>query len=223
MEYKRHLPHFDHAGKIFFVTFRLYNSIVSSTAVSMKLARTEAIDGIDDKLSEDEQRRKRNVIEAEYFKKYEGLLDHPTYGDRYLSEAECVNIMKDILHHLDGELYRLEAYCIMSNHVHILIDTAIQLSDTEDFNPNALEYQHLYKIMQRIKGRSAHYLNLARGTTGTTVWYPESYDRYIRNENHYNYTINYLLNNPIKANLVKNWTDWVGTYLRPCDDCDGGL
>ena len=92
--------------------------------------------------------------------------------------------------------------------------SAIQLSDTRDLDSDAFEYQHLYKIMQRIKGRSARYLNLARGKTGTTIWYPESCDRYISNENDYNYILNTL----IKANLVANWTDWAGSYLRPCDD-----
>ena len=218
MEYKRNLPHFDHAGKTFFVTFRLHNSIVSTTAVRMKMARIAAIDDIDKKLSPDEQRRQRNVIEAAYFNEYEGLLDHPTYGDRYLSEAELREIVQQSLHDFDGELYRLEAYCIMSNHVHILIDTAIQFTNMQDFDPDALEYHYLYEIMQRVKGRSARYLNLARGTTGTTVWYRENYDRYIRNENHYNHAVNYILNNPTKANLVEHWADWAGTYLRPWDD-----
>lgn len=123
--------------------------------------------------------------------------------------------MKEALHKFDGDLYILEAYCIMSNHVHILIDTSLQLQNLPpDFDEDAHEYQFVKDIMFRIKGSSARYINIARQKTGTTVWASESFDRYIRNDKHYLYTINYIINNPVKAGLVHSPDDWEGTYVR---------
>jgi len=40
-----------------------------------------------------------------------------------------------------------------------------------------------------------------------SLWQKESFDVTIRNENHLYRTINYTLNNPVKAGLIKNWKD----------------
>ena len=112
----------------------------------------------------------------------------------------------------DAKYYDISAYCIMPNHVHLLIDTSIQLPNGE--HEFELEnYQFLKDIMRRIKGKSGLLLNRERHTSGE-FWFKESYDRYIRNALHYNYTLNYILENPVKAKLVQHWTDWQGTYLK---------
>jgi putative transposase len=216
MEYfGKKLPHFDHVGKIFFITFRLENSIAVPVAIAIKKERALAIKNIEKTLSKELQQAEYYKIERQYFQKYEGLLDHPTYGDRYLSEPNCLKIVKESLHHFDGTLYRLEAYCIMSNHVHLLIDTSIQLSEGDkSFDTDLQEYKFVKDIMFRIKGRSARYLNLERKTTGTGVWAHENFDRYIRNEKHFFYALDYTLQNPVKAKLVEEWEEWEGTYFR---------
>lgn len=43
MEYKRNLPHFDHMGASFFVTFRLFNSIPVQKARQLKEERDSAL------------------------------------------------------------------------------------------------------------------------------------------------------------------------------------
>jgi REP element-mobilizing transposase RayT len=46
-------------------------------------------------------------------------------------------------------------------------------------------------------------------------WQDESYDRVIRNNEEYIRTVNYVLENPVKARLVSRWEDWKWTYCRP--------
>lgn len=45
-------------------------------------------------------------------------------------------------------------------------------------------------------------------------WQPESFDRLIRDANDLDQKIKYVLNNPVKAGLVKHWKDWLYSY---CD------
>jgi len=46
-----------------------------------------------------------------------------------------------------------------------------------------------------------------------SLWQRESYDRMVRNEDEMCRTIEYILNNPVKAGLVTEWKDWRGSYL----------
>jgi putative transposase len=217
MEYKNNLPHFDHIGMTFFITFRLFNSIETQKATTLKEERKKAVEAINKKWSKEEQRLARNKIEQRYFAQYDGLLDHATHGDRFLMEEPCLQILKDAIHQFDGTFYRLEAYCIMPNHVHLVIDTSTQIPGDQYFDTTVNEYKYIKDIMHRIKGKSARLINLARNTTGSTVWLSENYDRYIRNESHYQYALNYTINNPVKAGLVERWEDWAGNYLRKVD------
>lgn len=87
MEYRgRKFPHFDHIGKRFFVTFRLENSIAVPVAKELKEERQTALLKIDNDLSTEAKIKEKNKIFRHYFQHYDALLDHPTYGDRYLSD-----------------------------------------------------------------------------------------------------------------------------------------
>ena len=196
MEYQRKLPHFDHKGAIFFVTFRLHNSIPTQIAKTLKLQRSSQIAAIKSSDAKDKQQQIYNV-ERGYFLQFESLLDHPTYGERYLSEPACAETIENVLNEYANKYYKLGAYCIMPNHVHLLIDTSLQL-DTN--NSEESKYQYLHDIMRRIKSKTAVLLNRQRKNT-EKVWQEESYDRYIRNFQHYMYVENYIIQNPIKAGL----------------------
>lgn len=186
MEYWQKLPHFDHIGAAFFVTFRLKNSIDAKTAKKLKKERHQARSKAFQARTNEEQDRLLYEAERHYFLKYDGLLDHPTLGDRYLTEKHCMTILKDVMHEYDGLYYSLEAFSIMSNHVHLLIDTSVQLPIAGSM-PNLKKYQYLKDIMRRIKGKTGLFINKQRGTSGK-IWEEESYDRYIRSPKHFWYS-----------------------------------
>ena len=70
MEYKRKLPHFDHEGATFFVTFRLENSIPAHIARQLKMERAAEIDAVKKLNTEDKNQQIMN-IEKKYFLRFE--------------------------------------------------------------------------------------------------------------------------------------------------------
>lgn len=107
--------------------------------------------------------------------------------------------MQDTLQRFDGNRYRLIAWCIMPNHVHVLIETIAPLA----------------KIVQSWKsftGRWAlgHWAELGLGTPGKpdAFWMRDYWDRYIRDERHLHAAMRYIHRNPVKARLCAQPADW---------------
>ena len=71
----------------------------------------------------------------------------------------------------------------------------------------------LNKIMQSLKRHTARRANCFLGREGA-FWQDESYDRVIRNNDEYIRTVNYVLENPVKAGLVLKWEDWRWMYCK---------
>lgn len=108
---------------------------------------------------------------------------------------------------------RLIAYCVMANHVHILIDTGVQLSgDFELTSWETLNYEPLSNIMKKIKGPSAMYANRMLKRSGK-FWQRESYDHYVRSNEELPRIVKYILQNPVKARLVQEWERFPFTFL----------
>ncbi len=101
----------------------------------------------------------------------------------------------------------------MSNHIHILIDTQLQLNTEYKDKQLDLNYIPLETIMKRIKGPTAIYSNRKLGRSGQ-FWARESYDIYIRNEKMMDNVIGYILDNPVKAGLVDDWRLYPGNYYK---------
>ena len=68
-------------------------------------------------------------------------------------------------------------------------------------------------IMKSLKGYTAHEANRILNRRGT-FWEAESYDHFVRNDAEYDRIVRYVLNNPVKAGLVKNWRDWKWNWRR---------
>jgi len=88
----------------------------------------------------------------------------------------------------------------MSNHVHILLSTLPGSS-------------LLNKILQNHKKFTVVQCNKILNRSGA-FWAEESYDTLIRNSIHFFRSVNYCIQNPVKAGIVKNWMDWKWTYLQ---------
>ena len=65
--------------------------------------------------------------------------------------------------------------------------------------------------MQSHKSFTAKKSNTILQLTGQ-FWEAESYDHIVR-EGEFDKIVNYILLNPVKAGLVKQWEDWKCTYL----------
>ncbi|WP_222435079.1 hypothetical protein, partial [Bacillus pumilus] len=62
-------------------------------------------------------------------------------------------------------------------------------------------------IMHSIKSYTAHEANRILGRKGS-FWFKEYFDRYIRDGKHYQATVRYIDENPVKARLCQNVEDW---------------
>jgi REP element-mobilizing transposase RayT len=81
----------------------------------------------------------------------------------------------------------------MPNHVHFLI--------------KPINNHKISKIVQNFKSFTAHEANKILQRNGK-FWQEDYFDRFIRNYEHFQKTIDYIENNPVKARLCKNYTDW---------------
>ena len=186
--YKRNLPHWQPIGGTFSITFRLHGSLPKEEV---------------NQLLEASKLFKSNWTLEEwdaYFNKFDALLDRPVTGPTWLEEIPIAHIIINALHFKDGTEYRLIAFCIMKNHVHLIID---QIK-----NP-------LFRILQSLKGFTARRCNELLDRTNHPFWQKESYDHLIRNDQDLTQHLNYLVYNPVLAGQIAFWQDYPFTYIHP--------
>jgi putative transposase len=159
------------------------------------------------------------AYKREWFVKFEDILHKARVGPEWLKDKRVARIVVDSLHFLDNRSYTLNAYCVMSNHVHAVfrpLVTEAELRGIFDGQGNYyFESKHpsLARIMKSLKGYTAREANKVLGRQGQ-FWETESYDHYVRDTNEYERIIAYVINNPVKAGLVEVWQDWEWSYCR---------
>lgn len=147
---------------------------------------------------------KRN-FERAWFSKFESILDSTAFGPVWLRQDCIAAIVAESVRYRDGKKYRLDAFTIMPNHVHLVIKP-LRVSPKGD-------YYSLASIMQSLKGYTAFKCNKLLGTEGE-FWAHESYDHYVRNDEEWRRIIKYVVNNPVKAKYVESWNEWRWSYRR---------
>jgi REP element-mobilizing transposase RayT len=210
MTYRRNLPHIQPPGGTFFVTFRLAGSIPAEV-LAMLHAEAERIRAELERLPASPERAERLYQEERRsFGRWDAVLDQGK-GPDWLRNPEIARLVADAMRFFDGQRYELLAYCVMSNHVHVVLTPLLKTADT---------YYALAGIMHSIKGFTASRANHLLGRSGA-FWLHESYDHYVRDEAELHRIIAYVANNPVKAGLVAEWQTWPWTYVR--DAQAGGL
>ena len=111
------------------------------------------------------------------------------HGECLLAQPEVAAMLKQVLLEKHNQNYYLHAWVIMPNHVHLLVEplNSCVLSD----------------ILQAIKSISAREANQLLAREGV-FWQRESYDHLVRDEDDFNHALEYIVQNPVKANLVKH-------------------
>jgi REP element-mobilizing transposase RayT len=172
-------------GLIQSITFRLHDALPQT-----KLKEWERELSLSHHLSEERDKLLRMTIE-----KY---LD-AGHGACWLKRPEIGELVEKELLHFDGVRYLLLAWCLMPNHVHVLVETKVGWD--------------LGRLVKSWKGRVSHLANRILNRSGV-FWQREYFDRFIRDDGHFSNALRYIEENPVKAGLVHHPRDWPMSSAR---------
>ncbi len=158
--YKRNLPHLHPKDGIFFITFRLAESLPFHMLRKLQHERENEIKLLKQKFREEEFKDKKNKVEKRFWGYYDQLLDHSMTGPHWLKEEGVAQLVVDKIHNLDGKRFTVIAYCVMSNHVHLLVNMSgyDNISET-NFSGKTKDYP-LADALRLLKGSTARLCNL---------------------------------------------------------------
>ena len=177
-----YLPHFESADSVQHVTFHLADSL-PHTILRQLESSLKALP----KDKRDVQRRRRadDWIDAGHGS---CVLRNPLIAD--MAQASLLSF--------DSRRYRLLAWVVMPNHIHVL------------FQP--MPRWTVAKIVASWKKFTARkicdHLQDAGEARGAPIWHREYWDRYIRDQAHLDQAIAYIHQNPVKAGLAISPEIW---------------
>jgi len=190
------VPHWEADLAIYFVTFRLADSLPQSVLQAFEFERRDIVAtalAAGRKLSPSEEKK----LEILFSEKIESKLDAGV-GRCHLANPAVADAVVGTLQHFHAARYHLYAWCVMPNHVHVLF--------------RLLDGYALDGVMHSWKSYSAKKANRLLGRTGK-FWQREYYDHMVRSEAAFYRIVNYIFQNPEKVGL-RNWR-WMGGELKP--------
>jgi putative transposase len=160
-----YLPHRDTAGLVQFVTFRLNDSVPAGLIDQWKreLGWREGLDS-------------SNAVCAALRRRIE-VYEDVGRGACYLRVPEVIRVVREALEKFDAERYGLLEWCIMPNHVHVMFEV--------------IHGHPIEKVLQSWKSYTAKEANKVLKRSGT-FWMRDYFDRFIRDEKHFEATIAYI-------------------------------
>jgi REP element-mobilizing transposase RayT len=172
------LPHWRVDAAVYFITFRLRDSIPREIARQLFEDRERMLRACSTTFE-------RARLDTAFAIRMDLELDR-CLGSCVLREHG--ELVANALRHFHRERYELHAWCVMPNHVHVLIHVTVG--------------DDVPKIVHAWKSYIAHKID--RGT----IWQREYFDRVVRSPQEFANTAAYIRDNPAKAGL-RGWR-WVG-------------
>jgi putative transposase len=133
--------------------------------------------------------------------KMEDYLDR-CFGNCELRDPKAASTVEENWLHFDGQDYCVLAWVVMPNHVHLLVE---------------IWQKPMTELLQNWKGYTARRINRALRRRGK-LWQDDYWDRYIRDEAHYQKIVHYIESNPVKAGLAKTPEQWPFSSARLRDE-----
>lgn len=190
-----------------FVTFRLVDSVTPSDLLRLHTEQESwLLRNAQRGISPSQYRRSAN---KRFLGRLDDLLDAPGRVD-WLMRPGIADIVRASLLRYDGVYYRIGAYCILHNHVHILI----HLPEPITLDPHRAWLGEQARIPEPLDRF------LAFWTLGTTprinrvlqrsgpVWHPATYLQPIHDHDELNRLVDYITFNPLKAGLAARPHEW---------------
>jgi REP-associated tyrosine transposase len=163
-------------------------------------------------------RRYRTRIQQRYFTEYDGLLDANHECETLLNRRLAALIRRELYERQTD--YRLLAYAVMPNHVHIVLESPGAGEACGDLNPAAA--QAFPERMDEQPDVCSPLIDYLRGIKAATtlaaaalpdggvalVWHDESFDYWVRSAAELDAIVDYLAHNPVSAGLVRSVEQW---------------
>ena len=185
-----YLPHCDFPGLVQFVTFRLADSMPASRRGEWEhLLRIEDV------------REKRTKLE-EYLDR--GL------GACYLRDPRLARLTEEALLHFHDRTCALAAWCVMPNHVHVLVQVwQTPLWKLVRSWKRFVATQSAVPLERRSPTRRGAFDETQTpGRRPALQWQREYWDTFMRDEEQERKSVRYMENNPVKAGLCDRPEGW---------------
>ena len=199
-KFRGELPHLEKPGGTYFVTFRLADAVKMGKQkdkdLSEKAGKMPAPQGLADS---------RELAPEEVARECETPL---TLGSCALGRDDVAAMVQDALLHFHNQHYQLHAWCIMPNHVHVVV--------------TPLDGHELSAILHSWKSYTSKQAGKLLRSTGT-FWQRESFDHLCRSRQHIQWFVRYTEENPVKAGLCVAPHDWKfssAAHAAGNPDCD---
>lgn len=123
-------------------------------------------------------------------------------GSCLLNQPSIANVVQGTILYFEGTRYHLLAWCVMPNHVHVVIQPAPLFA--------------LRQILHTWKSFTANRINKMLRRNGP-LWERESFNHLIRRPEQVEHFIRYTHSNPVEAGLCTAPVDW------PFSSCGAGF
>jgi putative transposase len=194
--YKRHLPHQVPSGFPIFLTWNLKGAFPREVIDKVRQER-ERLEK--EPLRARESPKDRKIRHDKLvFVHADRFLDAADKGPLDFKEPENAKIVEDAILAGATDHYDLLAWCVMANHVHVLLLPRVDLAI----------------ITQRLKGGTSFQINKRQSQRGRVFWQDESYDHWARDKDEVIRIIEYIENNPVAAGLCARPEEWPWSSAR---------
>ena len=201
-----HLPHWEMTGATYAVTFRQADSLPGNVLRDWEHEREHILEvtAAANRALTDHEKARLHYLHSTKVDRY---LDSGA-GSCRLRDEPIAAVVVEALTFFQGDRYELLAWCVMPNHVHVVL--------------KPLEGWSLSDILHTWKSRTAKVINELIGSSGK-FWQEESYDHLIRDEEDLFNAVRYAWSNPEKAGF-ENWAwRWAsGAFLGTGQEVEEG-
>ncbi len=188
--YRRRLPHWQRHDSWHFITFRLVNSLPKNIVKKLRNEEREAVKTLE-RLFPNNLTKRKYYLHSWKFDWIDEYLDKLN-GKCYLHNSAAAEIVVNALAFYYPKEYDLDAWCVMPNHIHVLLKP----------RPNIM----LPEVLKKVKRFSAKEINKLIFRKGI-FWQHESYDHWLR-PGEFLHRRTYIMENTVKARLCEKADEW---------------
>lgn len=175
------LPHWQQTGAVYFITFRLGDSIPSHLLAQWENERAAWLSGHPQTWTPQTERT--------YHERFTGAMERwldAGHGPCALRDPAHAAIVGEAFRHFDGSRVAQLAWIVMPNHIHAVF--VLHTSWT------------LEQMIHSWKRFTAQQINARLGREGP-LWMRDYFDRLVRDDRHLENCVRYIRRNPAKAHL----------------------